>query len=47
VQVPLAALWGALFFDAWPNGYSALGALLILTGALLNLRAHASSRQVA
>jgi drug/metabolite transporter (DMT)-like permease len=43
VQVPLAALWGALFFDAWPNAYSALGALLILTGAVLNLRAHASS----
>lgn len=42
VQVPLAALWGALFFDAWPNTYSALGALLILTGAVLNLRAHAS-----
>jgi drug/metabolite transporter (DMT)-like permease len=41
VQVPLAALWGALFFDAWPNAYSALGALLILGGALLNLRAHA------
>jgi drug/metabolite transporter (DMT)-like permease len=42
VQVPLSALWGALFFDAWPNGYSVLGALLILTGALLNLRAHRS-----
>jgi drug/metabolite transporter (DMT)-like permease len=45
VQVPLAALWGALFFDAWPNGYSVLGALLILTGALLNLRAHSSRAQ--
>jgi drug/metabolite transporter (DMT)-like permease len=45
VQVPLSALWGALFFDAWPNGYSVLGALLILTGALLNLRAHSSRAQ--
>lgn len=42
VQVPLSALWGALFFDAWPNGYSVLGALLILTGALLNMRAHST-----
>lgn len=39
VQVPLAALWGGLFFDAWPNRYSLLGALLILGGALLNVRA--------
>lgn len=43
VQVPLAAVWGALFFDAWPNAYSASGALLILFGALLNLRAHAGT----
>lgn len=43
VQVPLAALWGALFFDAWPNLYSALGAALILAGALLNMRAHGSA----
>lgn len=42
VQVPLAAIWGGLFFNAWPNAYSALGALLILTGAVLNLRAHAT-----
>lgn len=37
LQVPLAALWGALVFDAWPNGYSLLGGLLILAGALLNV----------
>jgi drug/metabolite transporter (DMT)-like permease len=43
VQVPLAALWGGLFFDVWPNAYSALGALLILGGALLNLRARGTS----
>jgi drug/metabolite transporter (DMT)-like permease len=41
VQVPLAAVWGALFFDALPNGYSLAGSLLILGGALLNVRAHA------
>ncbi|HKU42506.1 MAG TPA: DMT family transporter, partial [Polyangiales bacterium] len=40
VQVPLAALWGALFFSAVPNLYSVLGATLILSGALINLRAH-------
>jgi drug/metabolite transporter (DMT)-like permease len=39
VQVPLAALWGAMFFDAWPNLNSALGSLLILAGAVINLRA--------
>jgi len=38
-QVPLAALWGALCFGAWPNAYSTLGALLILGGAVLNVRA--------
>jgi drug/metabolite transporter (DMT)-like permease len=43
VHVPLAALWGALFFDAWPNAYSALGALLILTCALINMRAHGAA----
>ena len=43
VQVPLAALWGALFFDAWPNLYSALGAVLILGGALMNLRGHGAT----
>jgi len=43
-QVPLAALWGAVFFDAWPNSYSTLGALLILFGAVLNARAHSSAR---
>jgi drug/metabolite transporter (DMT)-like permease len=44
VQVPLAALWGALFFDAVPNSYSMLGALLILWGAVINVRAHTSAR---
>jgi drug/metabolite transporter (DMT)-like permease len=39
-QVPLAALWGALFFDALPNLYSIAGSLLILAGAAVNLRAH-------
>jgi drug/metabolite transporter (DMT)-like permease len=43
-QVPLAALWGALFFNAWPNSYSTLGALLILLGAVLNARAHSPAR---
>ena len=38
VQVPLAALWGALFFDALPNLYSLMGALCILTGAVINVR---------
>ena len=42
VQVPLAAVWGALSFDALPNRWSLLGSLLILGGALMNLRAHAS-----
>jgi drug/metabolite transporter (DMT)-like permease len=42
VQVPFAALWGALFFDALPNRYSFAGSLLILAGAMLNLRAHAT-----
>jgi drug/metabolite transporter (DMT)-like permease len=42
VQVPLAALWGALFFDALPNPFSLAGALLILGGAVLNLRTHAT-----
>lgn len=42
VQVPFAALWGALFFDAWPNLYSLVGSLLILGGAMLNMRAHAA-----
>jgi drug/metabolite transporter (DMT)-like permease len=40
VQVPLAALWGALVFDAWPNRFGILGALFILSGALINVRAH-------
>jgi drug/metabolite transporter (DMT)-like permease len=44
VQVPLAALWGAAFFDAWPNLYSILGALLILFGALLSVRSHSQTR---
>ena len=44
VQVPLAALWGALFFDALPNRYSVLGALFILSGAVINVRAHATAR---
>ena len=39
VQVPLAALWGGLFFGAWPNAYSIFGALLILGGAVLNAHA--------
>ena len=41
VQVPFAAVWGALFFDALPNLYSMLGAALILSGAVLN-RPHAT-----
>jgi drug/metabolite transporter (DMT)-like permease len=44
-QVPLAALWGAMFFGAWPNVYSMLGALLILFGAVLNVRAHSQARR--
>ncbi|HKP59997.1 MAG TPA: DMT family transporter [Polyangiales bacterium] len=44
VQVPFAAVWGALFFDALPNGYGMLGSVLILAGAVLNMRAHAGQR---
>ena len=35
VQVVFAALWGILFFDEIPDGWTATGALVILTSALL------------
>ena len=37
LQVPLAAAWGALVFGAFPNRYSLLGGLFILSGAALNV----------
>jgi drug/metabolite transporter (DMT)-like permease len=37
LQVPLAALWGALAFGAFPNRYSLLGGLFIMSGAVLNV----------
>ena len=34
-QVLFAALWGGLFFGEQPDGWTALGALLILAAALI------------
>lgn len=39
VQIPLAALWGALFFGALPSSFTLLGTLCILVGAVINTRA--------
>jgi drug/metabolite transporter (DMT)-like permease len=41
VQVVFAGLWGVLLFDERPTPLSLLGALLIIAGALLNVRAKA------
>lgn len=42
-QVFFAALWGALFFDEQPTLWTVGGALLILSGALWNLRGAAKA----
>ncbi|MCP9850484.1 DMT family transporter [Cyanobium sp. Morenito 9A2] len=39
VQVVLAALWGWLFFAEHPNGWTVLGAALVLAATLLSLGA--------
>jgi drug/metabolite transporter (DMT)-like permease len=39
VQVLFAGLWGALIFNERPTPLSLIGALLIIAGALLNVRA--------
>jgi drug/metabolite transporter (DMT)-like permease len=38
LQVLFAAAWGLLFFSEIPDGFTLAGALLILAGALLNIR---------
>lgn len=39
LQVLFAAVWGAAFFDELPSASTAVGALLILLGALVSMRA--------
>ncbi|MEZ4653028.1 MAG: DMT family transporter [Candidatus Eisenbacteria bacterium] len=34
-QIVFAALWGAIFFDAFPDAWSAVGAILVIGGASL------------
>ncbi len=39
IQIIFAALWGFMFFSEIPNGFSVLGALLVVAGTLVVARA--------